>query len=71
MNMSTMLSMLKMIDEVMKLLNDIEIHTYIYYHYTYNIHSQSIILRLMVVSLKAKKKQHACVSSGLRDHYSE
>ena len=25
----------------------------------------------MVVSHKAKKKQHAHVSSGLRDHYSE
>ena len=27
--------------------------------------------RLTVVSREAKKKQHACTSSGLRDHYSE
>ena len=27
--------------------------------------------RLTVVSREAKKKQHACASSGLRDHYSE
>ena len=27
--------------------------------------------RLMVVSREAKKKQHVCTSSGLRDHYSE
>ena len=27
--------------------------------------------RLTVVSRKAKKKQHARASSGLRDHYSE
>ena len=27
--------------------------------------------RLTVVSREAKKKQHACMSSGLRDHYSE
>ena len=32
MNISTMLSALKVINEVMKLLNDIEVHTYIYYH---------------------------------------
>ena len=33
---------------------------------------QGIILsRLTVVSCKAKKKQHTCASSGLRDHYSE
>ena len=25
--------------------------------------------RLTVVSCKAKKKQHACTSSGLHDHY--
>ena len=31
MNISTSLSALKVIDEVMKLLNDIEVHTYIYY----------------------------------------
>ena len=30
-----------------------------------------IISRLTVVSRKAKKKQHARASSGLRDHYSE
>ena len=28
-------------------------------------------LRLTVVSREAKKKQHACASSGPRDHYSE
>ena len=27
--------------------------------------------RPAVVSCEAKKKQHACASSGLRDHYSE
>ena len=27
--------------------------------------------RLTVVSREAKKKQHACTFSGLRDHYSE
>ena len=27
--------------------------------------------RLMAVSRKAKKKQHACASSGLRDQYNE
>ena len=27
--------------------------------------------RLVVVSCEAKKKQHACMSSGLHDHYSE
>ena len=27
--------------------------------------------RLMVVNHKVKKKQHACASSGLCDHYSE
>ena len=30
-----------------------------------------IISRLTVVSREAKKKQHACASSGPRDHYSE
>ena len=29
------------------------------------------VSRLTVVSREAKKKQHARVSSGLRDHYSE
>ena len=29
------------------------------------------ISRLTVMSCKVKKKQHACASSGLRDHYSE
>ena len=38
MNISTLLSALKVIDVVMKLLNDIEVHTYVYYHYTYNMH---------------------------------
>ena len=33
--------------------------------------SLSIKSRLTVVSCKAKKKQHAHVSSGPRDHYSE
>ena len=32
MNISAMLIMLKVIEEVMKLLNDTEVHTYIYYH---------------------------------------
>ena len=46
MNINALLTVLKVIDEVMKLLNDIEVHTYVYYHYTYilyNIHSLSII----------------------------
>ena len=30
-----------------------------------------VISRLTVVSREAKKKQHACASSGPRDHYSE
>ena len=29
------------------------------------------VSRLTVVSREAKKKQHACASSGPRDHYSE
>ena len=29
------------------------------------------ISRLTVVSREAKRKQHACTSSGPRDHYSE
>ena len=29
--------MLKVIDKVMELLNDIEVHTDVYYHYTYSI----------------------------------
>ena len=39
MNISTMLSVLKVIKEVMKLLNEIEVHTYVYvhYHYTHTI----------------------------------
>ena len=43
MNISTMLSALKVTEEVMKLLKDIEVHTHVYYHYSYNIHCQSII----------------------------
>ena len=38
MNISAMLSELKGIEGVMKLLNDIKVHMYIYYHYTHNIH---------------------------------
>ena len=30
-----------------------------------------LLSRLTVVSREAKKKQHACASSGPRDHYSE
>ena len=32
---------------------------------------QTYVSRLTVVSREAKKKQHACASSGPRDHYSE
>ena len=39
MNISTMLNALKVINKVMKLLNDIEVHMYVYYRYAYNIHS--------------------------------
>ena len=35
MYISTLLSALKVINEVMKLLNDIEEYTSVYYHYTY------------------------------------
>ena len=33
--------------------------------------SYGYISRPVVVSLETKKKQHACMSPGLRDHYSE
>ena len=33
--------------------------------------AQNYVSRLTVVSREAKKKQHACASSGPRDHYSE
>ena len=37
-----------------------------------NINDATVqVLRLTVVSREAKKKQHACASSGPRDHYSE
>ena len=32
---------------------------------------KNYLSRLTVVSREAKKKQHACASSGPRDHYSE
>ena len=35
------------------------------------IKQENSISRLTVVSREAKKKQHACASSGPRDHYSE
>ena len=34
-------------------------------------HVANLASRLTVVSREAKKKQHACASSGPRDHYSE
>ena len=40
-----------------------------YFHETNNFAIQGS--RLTVVSREAKKKQHACASSGPRDHYSE
>ena len=40
----------------------------IYQRYT---HTTSIKSRLTIVSREAKKKQHACSSSGPRHHYSE
>ena len=40
--------------------------------YSYNTDNfGGIVSRLTVVSREAKKKQHACASSGPRDHYSE
>ena len=37
-----------------------------------NINDATVqVSRLTVVSREAKKKQHACASSGPRDHYSE
>ena len=44
-------------------------------HYPYTCAQQCMqtdwLSRLTVVSREAKKKQHACASSGPRDHYSE
>ena len=41
------------------------------YNYITTLQLASYISRLTVVSREAKKKQHACASSGPRDHYSE
>ena len=41
------------------------------YMYMWLDHRKLITSRLTVVSREAKKKQHACASSGPRDHYSE
>ena len=41
---------------------------YKYKYLQFNKYTES---RLTVVSREAKKKQHACASSGPRDHYSE
>ena len=38
MNISTILSALKVIEKMLKFLNDIELHMHVYYHYTYNMH---------------------------------
>ena len=45
----------------------------LYIHCTTIVWYKNFIIesRLTVVSRKAKKKQHACASSGLRDHYCE
>ena len=46
--------------------------TYCMYVDTYSYQLLFFLLsRLTVVSREAKKKQHACASSGPRDHYSE
>ena len=37
--LSALLSSLKVIDEVMKMLNNVEAHMYVCYHHTYNIHT--------------------------------
>ena len=42
---------------------------YLNIFYKFGYHNN--ISRLTVVSREAKKKQHACASSGPRDHYSE
>ena len=47
-----------------------------FYQLAYNLMAMQMcmnfmISRLTVVSREAKKKQHACASSGPRDHYSE
>ena len=34
-------------------------------------YTTGVTSRLIVVSRETKKKQHACMSSGPRDHYSE
>ena len=58
-------------------MNDAEfelIASYVFYMFTASwlyMHGSVAISRLTVVSCEAKKKQHACVSSGPRDHYSE
>ena len=40
-------------------------------HFSMSACLLNIVSRLTVVSREAKKKQHACASSGPRDHYSE
>ena len=43
MNISASISMLKVIDEVMKLLNNIEVHTYIYIIIVHTIYIANLI----------------------------
>ena len=47
MNISALLSALKVINEVMKLLNDIEVHMLVCYHYTYNIYIMLAFLNIL------------------------
>ena len=49
----------------------IYINKLIYPIYVQKPGTVNVISRLTVVSREAKKKQHACASSGPRDHYSE
>ena len=58
------------------LLQELDLLQYIYYILSHALSTPKTTFnkctsRLTVVSREAKKKQHACASSGPRDHYSE
>ena len=50
---------------------DLHLHNSLLYMHIFQLIAISYISRLTVVSREAKKKQHACVSSGPCDHYCE
>ena len=83
MNISALLSALKVIDEVMKLLNNIEVHTYVYYHYTklqYLLHDDytgilkypvsSPLVDQLVIGLCSVHTIDAAVNASLVNEYS-